>query len=399
MNFFKIIMSIFCLLFFYNTAFATEEKTIADVKSNLIFQMQEDGYLSKKMASEVAQKYVSAKDAQVSVGVQNGAKVVDLNATSIQPVKAEEIGWTQYLSWINFIKVCAVGLLLFAFSGIIKNIIRISMALILSVPLLIYQAVAIAFTFTATVFPEQIWSSQYFYVALFGAFANIFVLGWIFATHESLQKFIYSLFNLGIPVGSVISFWGMIYFGVLAIVYQSHVFGFFAAVGFSGIFTFSLVYLPGVLALDFKENMMESLIVGHTIAIGAFIALLQGGVAANYIGYFSAGMQYYCTIGLGVALLVATSPYYGKNTAFWFIYFVGLCIGATVVHFFLGLSGMAIILYVFFALNILNWAGYISFHVNWIIGCLVCGGILYGSALVLEQHGAYFLNAMKTLGA
>ena len=59
----------------------------------------------------------------------------------------------------------------------------------------------------------------------------------------------------------------MIYFGVLAIVYQSSVFGFFSAVGLSGIFSFSLIYFPGLLVFYFKENKLASVVFGHIIVL------------------------------------------------------------------------------------------------------------------------------------
>ena len=208
-------LSIAFLFLFFSTILIAE-KSAAEIKVDLILEMQKDGYLTEESAKTAMQKYITENDKQLKVEA-NG--------------KSSTIGWSEYLSWINFFKVVAVIFFLVAFSGVISKIILGLWILIVKVPAIVYQ-----FLFR----PNFIWESQAFYIALFSSFANILVLGWIVSSHEKLQKLIAKIFNLGIPIECIASFWGILYFAALAYAYESSLFGFFAAVCLSGVFSYTV---------------------------------------------------------------------------------------------------------------------------------------------------------------
>lgn len=330
-------------------------KTPADIKSDLIQNMVKDGYLSQKMADTVAQRYITEQDKQeASQLAQSDTK--------------EQSSWSKYLSWINVIKVIAICLLLIAFSGFIKLAIKKMWHLIVAVPTWIYQAFFMSLTLYGTLYPQNIWSTQAFYVVLFCAFANIIIMGWIIITYEKQLVPIINKLCLGVPAATVASFWAMIYFAVLAIAYESQVFGFFAAVCLSGVLSFTLIYTPGTLFLYFKENMLSSVVLGHLLVLAAYIITWKTGVAPEPIKYFHAGLQYYCTIAMCTGLLVGASPFYRRSNALYAVLFVALVAAATMGYFFLDLTVICTIIMCFGVLFALEWIGFWGFHGGLVLG-------------------------------
>jgi len=379
-------------MFLVFPAFA-ETQTLAEAKGELLQKMQADGYITETVAEEAKQKYILDEDKNYLI---RDERVSSPDITKAEINQAEEkSSWTQYFSLINFIKVLAVILLLVAFGGIIKKIIRGCWALIAMVPVWVYQGTFLAATVCASLFPAGIWKAQFFYIALFGIFGNLLIIVWILAIWEKLLKRLIKILNFGLPLMSVISFLLMIYFGVFAILYQSSFLGFFAAVALSGVFTFSLFYMPGILFLHFKENALAAMVFGHLLALTIFISLLQLGIATEYLAYFNAGIQYYCTLALGVALLVGSSPFYKSASIFYFLIFIAVCVATTFLYFFAGLTGMAIILYILFALVFLEWMAYLGFKTGVITGLLLIGGLLFAIALILERYAGVIISHFR----
>lgn len=383
------------LWFFLVICFAipavADTQTLAESKIDLLQKMQADGYLTDAAADAAKQKYILEDDKNYLIVDQRSASIPAVVANQVE----DESSWTQYLSLINFIKVLAVILLLVAFSGIIKKIILGCWALIAMVPVWVYQGLFLTATVCASFFPAYIWLSQLFYIALFGIFGSLMIVVWILATWDKLRERLIKLVSFGLPLVSVVSFLLMIYFGTFAIFYQSSFLGFFAAVALSGVFTFSLYYMPGVLFLHFKEYALPAMVFGHLLALTIFIVLLQLGIATEYLAYFNAGIQYYCTLALGVALLVGSSPFYKSASIFYFLIFIAVCIAATFLYFFAGLTGMAIILYILFVLVFLEWITYLGFKTGVITGLLLIGGLLFAIALILERYAGLILNQFK----
>lgn len=383
------ILFISAILLMSNFAVAQNNKTIADIKIELISSMEKDGYLSQKMAGEVAQKYITEADKTTL------SKTITTNAAQVEQAKVKSsISWTDYLSWINFFKVIGIIFLLIAFSSFIKQIISGLWVFIAAVPVIVYQAVFLAVGMVGIFRPDLISVSQQFYVALFSAFANLIVIGWIITTHKKFAEFIAKLFNLGIPPSCVASFYGMLYFGALAYFYQSSIFGFFAAVCLSGVFSFGLYYMPGILYLNFKESMLPAVVFGHLVVLAVYTFIFKNHPELTM--FFDAGIQYYCTIALGVGLLVGASPFYKKESAIGYAaLFVILFFTASYGYHFYNMQVVASIIFVFFVLFILEWIGYIGYKTGAIIGAAIIGGSLYATAMLFEKYGSMLILSMN----
>lgn len=73
MNYFLAI----ALSFFMLSAFAQTPASVADVKTQMLSEMTKDGYLSTKMANEVANKYITPEDVNSKITISlNNANVV-----------------------------------------------------------------------------------------------------------------------------------------------------------------------------------------------------------------------------------------------------------------------------------------------------------------------------------
>lgn len=302
----------------------------------------------------------------------------------------DESLWDRYVSWTNFFKVLGVVLLLVAFSSLIGKIAKGLMFLIIQVPKEVYQVSFLSVSLLATIRPDLIWASQAFYLALFGAFANLVVLIWVIESHPRLKEVLAKLFNLGVPPASVASFWGMLYFAALALAYNSQIFGFFAVVCLSGIFTFTMYYRPGVLFLDFEEKAMPAVVFGHLAVLLGYVGLKLSGNLPAQTALFSVGLEYYATIAMGVGFLVAASPFYGRNqggAVGYLMLFLLVTFAAVAGYFLFDLKVIGSILCVFAVLLALEWIGYLSYKSGFIVGTFILGITLYGLSLLAEHYG------------
>lgn len=154
--------------------------------------------------------------------------------------------------------------MLIAFGSTIAKIIGGIWNVVAAVPVFIYQSIFLLGSFIGLIRPDLIWESQSFYVDLLSSFSTLIVIGWIVEYYENLAYFLKKIFKFGIPISCVISFYGMIYFGVLA--------------------------------LDFKENMLPAVVFRHLIVLFGYIVTFKN--VPEYTAYFNVGIQYYCTIAL-----------------------------------------------------------------------------------------------------
>lgn len=162
------------LMLFSQLGFAAESNVLtkADIKIELIQDMKKDGYLSDKMATEVSGKYITEEDKK------------PLEETVV--TKGSSIQWQDWLSWTNFGKVLGTILILIAFSGVLKKIIKGMWKFIVAVPPIVYQTGFIGLFGVGLIRPDLIWASQAFYIALFSSFAFIMVLAWIAEAYPSV---------------------------------------------------------------------------------------------------------------------------------------------------------------------------------------------------------------------
>jgi hypothetical protein len=113
---------------------------------------------------------------------------------------------------------------------------------------------------------------------------------------------------------------------------------------------------------------------------------------------FSPGIEYYCTIALGVALLVGCSPFYKDEKLGPFLVMGIMIFILANIGFAMGFKSIGSIIDVFMILVFLEWVLYMSWKGGFIIGSLITGLVLYGGALVLESNGRTILNLMMKVG-
>jgi hypothetical protein len=148
--------------------------------------------------------------------------------------------------------------------------------------------------------------------------------------------------------------------------------------------------MPGTLFLYFKEDMLNSVVFGHLVVLSIYIAVLK--LMPQHTEYFNIGIQYYCTIALGVGLLLGASPFYKIEKAPGYsVLFIVLFFLASFGYFFFDLKVMASITFVFFILFILEWIGYIGYQTGLILGSALIGGSLFALALLLEKYGSMMI--------
>ncbi len=351
---------------------AAENQSVGAHKLQLLKQLESDGYLSSKLAQEAREKYVTPEDLKTL-------------PSPVAASAAEPSLWERYVSWMNFFKLLGVILLLVAFSGWIARLGAAMLFIIVSVPKEVYQTVLLGISVTLTVAPHAVWASEAFYLALFGAFANLMVLAWTVESHPKLKDLLKRIFSLGIPPLCVMSFWGTLYFAALALAYQSQIFGFFSAVCLSGMFSFVVYYRPGVLTLDFKESALGAVVFGHLLVVGAYAVAKVTGTLPAQAELFAVGLQYYCTIAMGVGFLVGASPF-AKRPAGYVLLFVAVLMLAVFAYFMFDLKVIASILCVFAVLLALEWIGYVGYRAGFLAGTFALGAALYGCALLLEKY-------------
>lgn len=373
------------LLFFGAAAIAQtapQDKTTADIRLELLQKMQQDGFLSDKMAQEARLKYVDPKAVNAPV-----AKDALPAAPSL---------WERYVSWVNFFKVAAVLLLLVAFSGAIAKLGKRLKTIILLVPTPVYQTVLLSASVYGTFCAADFLAEQAYYVRLFSAFSNLILLGWVFKSTESLKALLAHLIKSGLPLNILACAAGALYFGALAVFNGSSLLGFIAVIFLSGVFSFGVSYAPGVLTLFFADNRMAAVILGHLLLLCTYAWLKISGGLPPQSALFAAGIEYYATVALGVGFLAGTSPFGRKNGAAgaYFVLFLITLVAAVTGYFFFDLKVIGTIMCFFGLLLALEWIASLSYMAGFLPCAAIMGAVLYGVAMLLEANSHLIIFRM-----
>jgi len=373
------------LLFFGAAAIAQtapQDKTTADIRLELLQKMQQDGFLSDKMAQEARLKYVDPKAVNAPV-----VKGQTPDSPSL---------WERYVSWVNFFKVVAVLLLLVAFSGAIAKLGHRLKTIILLVPTPVYQAALLSASVFGTFWSGNFLAQEAYYLRLFCTFSNLVLLAWIVSSLPRLQAFMASLAQKGVPVDVLACAIGTLYFGSLAIFNASLLLGFIAAMCLSGVFSFGVLYAPGLLVLFFAESRMAAVIIGHLLVLGSYAGLKISGGLPPQASVFAAGIEYYASIALGVGFLVGASPFRekGASTVAYFCLFLLTLVAAITGYFFFDLKVIGTIMCFFGLLLALEWIGFFSHKAGFIPFAAIMGAVLYGLAMLLEANSHLIIFRM-----
>jgi hypothetical protein len=368
----------------------------AQIILNNIDLMTKDGFITVKNAEEAKNKYVFQND-KLKERMENNVE----NSYKAESYHDTEASWTEYITFLNIVKFIAVIILIIAFNGFILQFASFFLVIIVSIPVILYQSLFLILGIVMTFFPEKIWESQAFYLAFFGSFVNIIILGWIAATYDKLFKKLIKLFTIGINPHVLLCIYGAIYFGALAIMYSSSAFG-LLAIGFVVSSTGFVIYhssLCVALGVD-KEEHLATVIFSNLIMLFAYSAIKINGIDVPYLEHFTIGIEYLCSLALGICLLIAASPFINLNGkvkgtfAVSTILMFACSILALMGSVFYGLTTIAAFLNTMFILYLFEWIGYVSKQVGWVAFLFALGAGLFGLAMLLEKYPAYFINSL-----
>lgn len=374
-------------------AFA-KDLTLADVKTNMVISMQQDGYLNSDAAKEVIQKYISKEDSSISIGeVQNTKNIENVEGVS---------QWMKYISIINVMKVLGIILLLFAFGDFLSKIILKFWRVIASIPLLVYQVVFLSLSIYGTLFPKEVWESQYFYIVLFCSIANILLICWILNEYKVIVDFFEKLIKLNFPIEVSVSFIITVYFMFLTSGYESKLFGAISILGLTVFLILSVMKVENWMKVEFGKDVLKHIfIVGVLFSIIMCVVQLDSFLLySNTIAYFNLPLQLSCALCLFVPIVFKTSPMTKEDKKERTFYFAGLFVLALFsailyVNMNMVIIPMCAVVVIF--LVALQWLANWSFKKSFLVGLLSMGITMFGLAWLLEKYSQVVLDLLNLL--
>ncbi len=365
------------------------------VKLELIQQMQADGLLSPAQAAEAKAKYVDPRALGPAVAVSGASGVVPTaHAPQALSGDAPNPWLSGQLSWTALLKLVAVAVLLVALAHVLG---QRGLAFVRAVPPGVYQAVLLAASLLLTFKPQWLWWSEWVYLAHFGAVATLLVLGWIVDAYPALRQWLGRLNLLGLNAATWKCIAAMLYFGALALLHHSQLFGVLAVVSLSAVLNFALAYGGGVLALTVRERGIATAVWGHLALLLLYVRLKVSGHLAPQAIWFAAGVEHYATVALGVGLFLATAPFIASPPARRLAYlavFAGVVVVASLGYHLFGLKVIGSIVGLFALLVALEWLGYLAYRAGFLLGTVIAGALLYGLALLVERFGGLVVLAL-----
>jgi hypothetical protein len=341
----------------------------------LIQQLERDGLLSPAQAQQARQKYLGPEAIKAAA------------AASAEPDLVE-----RFVTLANIFKILGVVLLLVWAKGVLIGLAAGLWYLVAKVPKEVYQTVFLATSLSLTLVPEWIWPRQAFYLALFGAFANLMLVGWIIESHASFRERLERWVGTGFLATSLVSLFCLVYFSALALAYRSQVFGFFAAVSLSSMLSFGLSYSPRLLTLYFHERAMAAVVLGHLIVLATYCAARLLSRLPPEAALFEVGLQYYCTIAMGTGFLIAASPFSRKPEKLgYLVLFVAVLVVALAGYFLADLKVIGSIVSVFGVLLALEWLGHLSYRSGFLRGSFIMGVTLFAASLIAERFAGFLV--------
>ncbi|CAL6008529.1 Conserved_hypothetical protein [Hexamita inflata] len=340
------------------------------------------GTLTSKAESQVRQQFI---DELIQKKVLNQNQYDNLIKQYVEPYQRNKL---EFITLSNVLKTISVGLLIFASWSIVTVICKQLWRLIAAVPVYVYLVIALSLSITGIVSP-QIYSPTYYdWIAVLCAFTTPIILTAFYGVYEKqLEPIVRVLLLPFLPRGIVLNVLFVAYFGALAIIYKSQLIGFAAVVALSSLTSFSVFYMPGLLALGFKQNMLPFLVFGHFIVLSAYSALILTNNFVEYITVFKTGLEYYVSIALATGLHVGSSPLYRKkaNTVAYAFFFILLSGIAVVANIFTPLKVPGSVLCGFCFFTILEWLCYLSLKGGALLSLIVITSSLYLFAKFLDK--------------
>lgn len=387
MRFLNMMLMVLALVF-SGVAMAKSEQ---QVRQETIEQLSKDGFITESAKREAIARYAAAPTAAASAVEENKPAL-----TPQQEQVVQQSWFDRYVNLANTLKFFGTVLLIIVFWRFIAMIIIALKDLILRVPMIIYQGGGLLVTGSMTFAAASIWPSQAVWVAIFGAFGNLILLSWVASTYKEIAMKLIEVFSLKFPKGTAAGFWLMVYFGALAIMYQSQTLGFFAVVAFCAMLTFTIGVVPGVVFLNISEKALGASLVVHTCVLGALAYVNYGSIAVPHLNLWVAGLNYYLPIALGLGLVVGCSPWYsGSDRALSWLMLIVVFLGAIFVYSMAGMAIASVIVFIFIALILIEWLGYASFSAHYLVGLSVIGALLFFGGLWLEGNASWLWAVLQ----
>lgn len=370
---------------------STEEFFEAKVILYTLDNLVKDDLITEKSANEAKKKYVFDNDSLQ----ERMQEYFESNKT--QTKQDTEVSLDEFNYFIAVLKFIGAIFGLFLIRGLLKSLAEILMDVILSVPVHVYQIVILSLSIVLTFAPELIWESEAFYLAIVGSITNLLVLGWVAVTHPSLLKRLAKLFSLGISPFTIAGIYLGLYFGALALMYQSSFFGLLSVAAFVSATGFVIYQFAGGLALGVNdEKLLPIVIMTNGLAIGLYSFLSINGTTITGLEYFSVGIEYACSLALSICLLIGASPWFSDEKSF--VQNVALMILCTVLGFigstFYGLTVIGAFMNTVFVIWLLEWLGYLAFKKGFLlfsgVACVSCWVL----AEFLENNSQYFVTSL-----
>lgn len=375
----KIYLITFMLMVFASFSLAAEPstnekgQTLAGIKTELIENLKTDGLITDANAVLAMQKYVS-----------------DPNESKDVLVK-DDSGWRSHVTLSNGMKLVGVLLLVFAFSGMISKIIRACWIVIAAIPIIVYQAAALAFTVTATVAPALIWESQSFFVVLFGSILNLVIVAWILDSYPKLFELVKNLFKLGIPVECVGLFYLSIYLGALMVYQMSVIFATATLFSLIGLVVASIIAILEKKKVQPEDKVLSYIGYGTlSFWLATYVALKMTNVLPAYVDLFNVSIQYFVIFAMAFICQAYTTPFAGYKKIE-----VSAIVGTALLGVFgiaaytmLGMQVAGTLIFCSYVILLLQWVVYYAYKVGVIFGSGVVGALLYGGALLVEKYGS-----------
>lgn len=344
-----------------------ETITPGSIKHQLLDALQKNGTITPAQRKAATDKYITAAD--------------DTRFDRY----VENTSWTRHVTWSLSLKLLGLLLLFVAMWGWLKAFARYFNGWLRKIPMPVYQGVLFSTSLAGLLFPQYIYASHAFDVALFCAFTTPLLLVWIFGTNPVLEKFIAIMFQNSIVGRYLLPSLGASYFLNVAMAYHSQILG-VAAMWF-------LISIPYLLFSDAIKKFSDSwqqyymnAIAAHLCITGMWLWLAPGSTNPA-VEVLTVAATYYIPVAMCVLLTYAMSPWFSRRFTLHNVGHFGLFIMLAAASFsdvFAPMPAMNSMLMVTGVLTALFWIVDRSFSVGYLCGTFVTGTALYVLSLNID---------------
>ncbi len=352
-----------------------------------IDRLTNEGYITIKNANEAKKEFVF-NDSSLK-------KLKEIAALKEKESSSEDLSVTllEYFNFINVLKTLGVIAFLVAFRGVLLKVI-IKFA---EIPMILYQVILMSVSLLLTFNPSVLFESHSSYIAMFGVVSNVMIMGWIISTYQIFFEKLFKVFSLNMPVEIVLPFYFSLYFGGFAILLESQFLGVLSMLAFVAMFGFMFITtgLTTLIGFDKDDFILPSVFINGLILFTySWVKLNNEDVP--YLDIFSSGIEYVLSLCLVVALLIKSSPFSQDEDGFsvsCLLMFVAFGFGLAGAFLF-NLTVIPAFLNTAFFLFAAGWVCYMISHLGGIALAFGLGGMLYGTAVLMEKFPELFITSL-----